>query len=69
MPAGTRVEIFGHYDNSTDNERNPDATATVRGGGMTSDEMFIGFISYTNTEPLTTEEIEANIHPSSTGTD
>ena len=69
MPAGTRVELFGHYDNSTDNERNPDATATVRGGGMTSDEMFIGFISYTNTEPLTAEEIEANIHPSSTGTD
>ncbi len=69
VPAGTRIEIFGHYDNSADNERNPDATIPVRGGALTTDEMFIGFISYTNTEPLTAEEVEANIHPSATGTD
>lgn len=69
MPAGTRVELFGHYDNSAENERNPDASIPVRGGALTTDEMFIGFISYTNTEPLTAEEIEAHLHPASTGTD
>ena len=69
MPAGTRVEIFGHYDNSVDNERNPDATVPVRGGALTTDEMFIGFISYTNTDSMTAEEIAGHLDSPSTGTD
>lgn len=60
LPAGTRVEVFGHYDNSADNERNPDPSIPVRGGALTTDEMFIGFISYTNTEALSAEEIASH---------
>lgn len=55
VPAGTRVEVVGHYDNSSDNDINPNPTIPVRGGALTTDEMFIGFISYTNTEPLPIE--------------
>ena len=69
MPAGTRVEVFGHYDNSVDNERNPDPTIPVRGGALTADEMFIGFISYTNTDSMTAEEIAGHLDSPSTGTD
>jgi len=69
LPAGTRVEVTGHYDNSTNNERNPDPATSVRGGAKTTDEMFIGFISYTNTAPLTAEEIQQQLSAGTTGTD
>ena len=39
LPKGTRVEITAHWDNSANNPRNPDATATVRWGDQSSDEM------------------------------
>ena len=61
LPAGTRVEVFGHYDNSAENERNPDPSKPVRGGALTTDEMFIGFISYTTTDPLSLEESAAQL--------
>lgn len=51
VPAGTRVEFLAHYDNSTENEANPDATIPVRWGGPTTDEMMIGFIHYCAAEP------------------
>ncbi|MFP6584352.1 MAG: c-type cytochrome [Candidatus Hydrogenedentota bacterium] len=56
VPAGTRVEFTVHYDNSADNEYNPDHTIPMSWGGPTTSEMMIGYISYTNTEPVSTKD-------------
>jgi hypothetical protein len=56
VPAGTRVEFTVHYDNSADNKYNPDHTISMGWGGPTTSEMMIGYISYTNTEPLAPPE-------------
>ena len=42
-PAGTRLELIAHYDNSADNPLNPDPTKELAFG---RDEMMIGFIDY-----------------------
>jgi len=39
VPAGTRIEFTVHYDNSTDNEYNPDHTIPMGWGGPTTSEM------------------------------
>lgn len=46
LPAGTRIECTAFFDNSADNPNNPDATATVRWGEQTWQEMMIGFVDY-----------------------
>ncbi|MBA3846338.1 MAG: hypothetical protein H0X45_06820 [Planctomycetes bacterium] len=43
VPAGTVIEVTGHYDNSAANPANPDPSAEVRGGAHTTDEMLVGF--------------------------
>lgn len=45
LPAGTRLEMDGHWDNSPNNPNNPDPTATVRWGQQIWEEMFGGGIS------------------------
>jgi hypothetical protein len=45
LPAGTRLEMDGHWDNSSTNPNNPDATATVSWGQQVWEEMFGGGIS------------------------
>ncbi len=47
LPAGTDVEVFAHFDNSTLNPFNPDPTATVRFGQQTFEEMMYGFVFMT----------------------
>lgn len=42
LSRGTVLRCVGHYDNSADNPNNPDPTATVRPGKLTTDEMFQG---------------------------
>jgi hypothetical protein len=44
LPAGTRIEMDGHWDNSANNPNNPDPTATVRWGQQIWEEMFGGGI-------------------------
>jgi len=39
LPKGTRVEVTAHWDNSVNNPNNPDATATVKWGNQSWDEM------------------------------
>lgn len=39
MPAGSRVRVTAAFDNSTANAVNPDASAWVKDGPLTSDEM------------------------------
>jgi hypothetical protein len=47
LPAGTRLEVEAHFDNSTKNKYNPDPTKAVRYGEPTYDEMMIGWMDYT----------------------
>ena len=47
LPKGSKLHVTAHYDNSTANRHNPDATATVRWGDQTWEEMMIGFLTYT----------------------
>ncbi len=43
LPAGTKLECVGHFDNSSQNPNNPDPKAAVRWGEQTFEEMFIGY--------------------------
>jgi hypothetical protein len=47
IPKGTRIVVTGHFDNSTKNKYNPDATKAIRFGDPTYDEMMIGWINFT----------------------
>jgi hypothetical protein len=47
LPKGTRIVCIAHFNNSTKNKYNPDATKAVRFGDPTYDEMMIGFVEYT----------------------
>jgi hypothetical protein len=44
VPAGTRIECIAHFDNSANNPRNPDPSATVRFGEKSWQEMMVGFM-------------------------
>ena len=44
LPAGTRIEATGVFDNSTNNPNNPDPKAEVRWGDQNWDEMMVGFV-------------------------
>jgi hypothetical protein len=43
LKAGTELQAVAWYDNSASNPHNPDATAAVRWGEQSYDEMMIGF--------------------------
>jgi mono/diheme cytochrome c family protein len=45
IPAGTRMEVIAHYDNSANNRFNPDPSQDVKWGDQTWEEMMIGFWS------------------------
>ncbi len=47
LPARTTLRVSGTFDNSPENPYNPDPSATVRFGDQTQDEMFIGYVNYT----------------------
>src|SRR5579864_2669348 len=42
VPPGTRIEVTGWFDNSPNNPKNPDATAAVRFGEQSWEEMMVG---------------------------
>ena len=46
LPAGTKVELEAHWDNSAGNPDNPDPTRTVGFGTNTTDEMMFGLVEY-----------------------
>lgn len=46
FPAGTRIEVTAHFDNSPWNPFNPDPARAVRFGLQTEDEMMYGFFFY-----------------------
>lgn len=43
LPAGTRLQCLGYFDNSANNPNNPDPSAEVRFGEQSWEEMMIGF--------------------------
>lgn len=55
-PAGTRIVVTAHYDNSKRNPFNPDPEAAVRWGDPTSDEMMIGGIDFVPVLASTTND-------------
>ncbi|HVS64549.1 MAG TPA: cytochrome c [Thermoanaerobaculia bacterium] len=48
VPAGTKIRVVAHFDNSTGNPDNPDPTVPVRWGEQTWEEMMMGgvFLSW-----------------------
>lgn len=46
VPAGTRLLCEGAFDNSVLNRFNPDPSATVRFGEQSWEEMFIGYVNF-----------------------
>jgi len=46
VPAGTKIEVAAHWDNSADNPNNPDPSVAVAWGPQSTDEMLIGFLDY-----------------------
>ncbi|HEY2341969.1 MAG TPA: redoxin domain-containing protein, partial [Chthoniobacteraceae bacterium] len=46
VPAGTKIVCTGAFDNSTKNPSNPDPTKAVHWGPQSWDEMFIGYVGY-----------------------
>lgn len=46
IPAGTRILCDGAFDNSRFNSRNPDPSQTVHFGEQSHEEMFIGYVSF-----------------------
>ena len=58
LPKGTRIECVAHFDNSTNNRFNPDATKDVRWGDQTWEEMMIGWISFVYDNPPSTAPVK-----------
>jgi hypothetical protein len=46
LPAGSRIDVVAHWDNSPENPDNPDPTKDVTFGTDSTDEMLIGFADY-----------------------
>ena len=46
LPAGTKVHVTGHFDNSAFNPGNPDPSKELTFGLQSWDEMFIGYWTY-----------------------
>jgi peroxiredoxin len=51
LPAGTKVEVTGAFDNSEYNPANPDPSKDITFGLQSWDEMFIGYWTYHAAEP------------------
>lgn len=64
LPKGTKIRLTAHYDNTVDNPRNPNTPPKlVTWGEQTTDEMCIGFISYTVDAEHLTQGVTVNDDP------
>ncbi|MFP6584588.1 MAG: hypothetical protein VCD00_18795 [Candidatus Hydrogenedentota bacterium] len=50
FPAGTTIAVEMTFDNSAENPNNPDPDKAIRFGGSTTDEMALGWMSYSWTD-------------------
>jgi peroxiredoxin len=62
LPKGTIIHCTSHFDNSENNQANPDPKSTVRWGDQTFEEMMIGF--YDIAVPLSQSDIQEHHLPS-----
>ncbi|MBK5292023.1 MAG: thiol-disulfide isomerase [Acidobacteriia bacterium] len=46
LPKGTRIDCVAHFDNSPNNQFNPDPATEVKWGNQTWEEMMIGWFNY-----------------------
>lgn len=56
LPAGSRIDILAHYDNSAENPYNPDPNRSVYFGTSTDDEMLFGIFEYIETGDVVAQE-------------
>jgi len=61
IPAGSKIQVTGYFDNSVKNKYNPDPTKAVRQGEPTYDEMMMGFMDYTAEKPKTLAKIDPKV--------
>jgi hypothetical protein len=61
IPAGSRIEVTGYFDNSAKNKLNPDPTKAVRHGEPTYDEMMMGFVEYVTERPKQLARIDPHV--------
>ncbi|MCC7084272.1 MAG: redoxin family protein [Pirellulales bacterium] len=59
LPAGTKIDVVAHFDNTSFNPYNPDPSKTVRFGQQTFEEMMYGYVFYTEDA----ERLELKINP------
>ena len=58
LPAGTRVNLVAHFDNSAENPTNPHSPPVPVGWGeKTTDEMCIGFLYYVKASEFTPSQL------------
>jgi hypothetical protein len=61
IPAGSKIQVTGYFDNSAKNKYNPDPSKAVRQGEPTYDEMMMGFMDYTAEKPQNLAKIDARV--------
>lgn len=61
LPKGTKLQAVAHYDNSAFNPFNPDPTRTVPYGQQSYDEMFNGYVFFTDDD----ERLSITVDPES----
>ncbi len=67
VPAGSRIEVTGYFDNSGRNKLNPDPSKAVRHGEPTYDEMMMGFMDYVAEKPKQPARIDPQVFDTYTG--
>lgn len=61
IPAGSKIEVTGYFDNSSKNKFNPDPTKAVRQGEPTYDEMMMGFMDYVAERPSPSVKVDPQV--------
>jgi mono/diheme cytochrome c family protein len=61
IPAGSKIEVTGYFDNSAKNKLNPDPSKAVRHGEPTYDEMMMGFVEYVADKPKQLARIDPQV--------
>ncbi|HXU40331.1 MAG TPA: DUF3471 domain-containing protein [Blastocatellia bacterium] len=61
IPAGSRIQVTGYFDNSARNRFNPDPKQAVRQGEPTYDEMMMGFMDYTAEKPQNLAKVDPQV--------
>ncbi len=59
LPKGTKLIVTAHFDNSSKNKFNPDASKDIRWGDPTYEEMMIGWMEYYVDNPAKAEKADA----------